>query len=556
MKQIALGPKVALVLACMPKFGVVTPRCILQLTALACLVFSAICVHAAPPPAAIPGACEAGKAKRQFTVDVSGNASSTGRTYEGPLCVEVFFDPVLQFVEIEAVAAAPVKGPDLGSVILSGSATGGTDDLKPLDLTVINRHILPDNTYQINTLPEAADQLNQVADKLKADLDQLKKDYNVALQKENKAIDELTKMNKAMHTTNQDSVPAALRNQYKAIRLDLDSALRAPHDLTPTDAARPSGNVYLAEAQQLEDKLTDLPLEFVTGSVKPADTEHCYTAANANWTDWYAVCKDSVATPLKAKLDAILAEAQTLTTASDAMVAFKKQASIVGYWDGIFTNLGLVATMAGPDIDNAPLTGLYTHIDVPCEGLFNENVSTALSLVTLDYTPTLTGGDPTQKTQSAFVTVNCSTRFTIGAGVGFSTIEQKTFAIVPSSDGKGGTVNTFSTTSDSKITPVALAMTNIRLREWLNHGVGFYGSFGVGGDLQTNASAVYFLPGASFAFWRAMYLTLGAGIGSRSELTGGYKVGDTVPTGVTTIGAVTGSSHSAGFAFAITFTKP
>ena len=56
----------------------------------------------------------------------------------------------------------------------------------------------------------------------------------------------------------------------------------------------------------------------------------------------------------------------------------------------------------------------------------------------------------------------------------------------------------------------------------------------VGGNLQTDASAAYFLPGVSFAFWRTMYLTLGAGIGSQSELTGGYKVGDTVPPGVTT----------------------
>ena len=286
----------------------------------------------------------------------------------------------------------------------------------------------------------------------------------------------------------------------------------------PTDAANAAGDIYLAEAQALEDKLADLPLEFVTGAVKPANAQQCTTSADSNWTDWIAVCKDAVYTPLKQNLDALLAEAQGLTVSSDAVTVFKKQASIVSYWDGTLTNIGLTSTMTDADIDKAPLSGFSTHVDVPCEGLFNASVPTALNLVTLDYTPTLTGGDPTEKSQSAFVTVNCSSRFTISAGVGFSTIEQKTFAILPSSDGNGGTTNTFGTTSDSKITPVALAVTNIRLAEWANHGVGLHGSLGVGGNLQTNASAAYFLPGASLAFWRTMYLTVGAGIGSQSVL--------------------------------------
>lgn len=391
---------------------------------------------------------------------------------------------------------------------------------------------------------------------LKSHLDEVKNTYNKALQTENTAIDELTKMNKAMHTIDVDSAPATLKSQYKALKPDLYSALNAPKSFIPTDVARPSGDVYLAEVQALEDKLADLPLEFVTGTVKPSDPKQCTAPADSNWTDWMAICKDAVYTPLKQNLDALLAEAQALTASSDAATALKKQASIVSYWDGILTNIGLASTMAPDDIDKAVLTGFYTHVDVPCEGLFNASVSTALNLVTLDYTPTLSGGDPTQKSQAAFVTVNCSTRFTISGGVGFSTIEQKTFAIVPSSDGKGGTTNTFGTTSDSKITPVALAVINVRLLEWSDHGVGLHGSLGVGGNLQTNASAVYFLPGVSFAFWRTMYLTVGAGIGSKSVLTGGYKEGDPVPSGVTTIGSVTGSSHTAGFAFAITFTKP
>jgi hypothetical protein len=523
-----------------------------HLLVLAALVFCTVSGPAAAqgkdkkkePPVAATGACQPGKPARHFTVDITGNASSMGRTYEGSLCVDVAFDPAVQFTQIEAVAAASVKGPDPSSVFLGGSGSAGTAKKKV------------DVAAKAATLPETLQEIEKQAASLKALLDTSKSGYSAALRQENTAIDELTAMNKAMRTTNFDSVPASLKNQYLALKPDLGNALTAPTNFTPSDAPTGDGDIYLTEAQQLEDRLAHLPLEFVSGNAKPANPQECKKAIDTNWTDWYSVCKDSYYTALKQELDGVLAEAQLYTSGSDAATALKKQASIVQYWDKILTSIGLMTSMSDAQIKAAPLGGLYTHLDVPCDGLFNESISTALNLVTLDYTPTLTGGDPTQKVQSAFVTVSCSTRFTISAGVGFSTIEQKTFAIVPSSDGKGGTVNTFGTTSDSKITPVALAVANIRLREWLNHGVGFYGSLGVGGNLQTNASAAYFLPGISFAFWRTMYVTLGPGIGSQSILTGGYKEGDTVPTGVTTIGAVTGSSHSARFAFAVTFTKP
>jgi hypothetical protein len=51
-----------------------------------------------------------------------------------------------------------------------------------------------------------------------------------------------------------------------------------------------------------------------------------------------------------------------------------------------------------------------------------------------------------------------------------------------------------------------------------------------------------------------MFITAGLHLGTVSALNGGYKVGDAVPTGVTTA-PVTGS-YKAGFGLAITFTKP
>jgi hypothetical protein len=502
------------------------------------------------PPVAVPGACPSGKPVQHFTVDITGNISTTGRTFAGPLCIDVAFDPAVQFVQIEGVVTT-VKGPDPSSVFLGSSSTSGGEVkvTKAVDAQLQGKN-------PPKTLPEVVAAIEAQAHIIGPLLDAVKSDYLGALRQENTTIDKLTAINKALRTTNADSLDATLKNQYLALKPDLAKALAAPKSFNPTDLPSKVGDVYLDEIQQLETRLAHLPLEFVSGTAKPVNTQECTKSMDTDWTDWNAVCKDSYFAPVKQELDADLAAAQLYTSTSDAATALKKPAAIVQYWDTIFTGIGLATTMGSDDIKAAPLTGLSTHVEIPCDGLFNENISTVLNLVTLDYTPTLTGGDPTQKAQSSFVTVTCSTRFTISGGVGFSTIEQKTFAIVPGSDGKGGSVNVFGTTNDSKVTPVALAVANVRLSEWKNHGVGLYGSLGVGGNLETSASTVYFLPGMSFAFWRTMYITLGAGIGSQSVLTGGYKLGDIVPTGVTTIGAVTGSSHTACFAFAITFTKP
>lgn len=494
-----------------------------------------------PKPVALPGGCDPSRPKQHFSVDMTGSVTSTGHIYEGPLCVEVYYNPAAQFGLLQSIAGTPVAMPDFTKILLGGPAAGGG----PGAALVFN--------LSGTDLPTAVKQLDSSADRLKQALDALKQAFQLAAQTQNAAINDLTQLNKAIRMTNEDSFPSSFRAQYKAIRADLKSALGAPASITPSDVSDPSGNVYLVDAQMLEDRLADMSLKYVTGTAKPAD---CVTSADVNWSDWYTKCKDSYYTPLKAKLDAILTEAQGLASTSDAAMSLKKNANIVTYWDKIFTNIGLSTGMTNDAIDKAPLVGLYTHIDIDCGAFSVQTVPNTINLVTYDYTPTLSGGDPTKAGPTGFTTVNCSTPFTISAGVGFSTIEQKTFAILQTPDGKGGTINTFGTTNDSKVTPIALAITHVRLRDWLNHRLGIYGSFGVGGNLQTDANAVYFLPGASIALWRFMYFTAGAGIGSRTGLISGYKEGDTVPTGITSISGVTKNSRTAGFGFAVTFTKP
>jgi hypothetical protein len=489
------------------------------------------------------GPCPAGKPSRSFYVDISGNVGDTGRTIEGPLCVQVGYNPVEEYVEIQSTTTT-MNGPDLSKVVLGGPGTGGEQKagaLKP-DLSG------PD-------LPTVIKQLKTAEGQLKDHLDSAQRDYSKVSQLQTAAIASISQMRSAARLTNQEDVPPAIKNGYKGLKSDLKSAIDNQRTFTPTDLMDSQGNVLLALAQQLEDKLARLPLQFAEGG---AAIDSCEASANVNWSAWYAKCKDTSYAPLKQVLDADLQQATQLTSTSDNVSTLKKDAAIVNFWNGLFAAHGLTTGIASDDIDKLDLTGLNAHAQVTCGALFNITTNNALNIVVADLGPTLAGGDPTIKAQNAFVTVTCSDPFSISAGAGFSTIEQKQFAIVPSSDGKGGTVNTFGTTSDSKVTPIALAVTHVRLHDWANHEFGAFGSLGIGGNLQTvsPSSPVYFLPGISLGLWRTMYITAGGGIGQFASLTGGYKEGDPVPSGVTSVASVTKSSYTVGFGFSVTFTKP
>ncbi len=491
----------------------------------------------------LSGPCDPKKNVVRFYVDFGGNVSDTGRTYEGPVCVEVFYNPVQQFVGLQS-ATTNVNGPDLSKVVLGASAAGG--------VAPVGMHF---DLQSDNLLAEIFN-INAAEGKLKTALDNVKANYAKALQAQNVVIDDITAMRGATAPLTGVDAETGVKNGYKLLQGHLKTANTSKTTFTPTDVTDNLSNVYLSLVQSLEDRLARLPLDYPGGALTTFD---CDTATGAvSWGNWYAKCKDSIYTPLKALIDADLQTATSLTSTSDNVTALKKKVATVAYWNYLFAVRGLTTDLDPDTIKDVKVTGFYAHKDLKCGALFNQTSNTAVNIVTGDLTPTLDGGPPTIKAQAAFATVTCSTPFAVSAGVGFDTIEQKQFAIVKSSDGAGGTVDTFGTTNDSKITPVALAVVHVRLHDWEHHGVGLYGSLGVGGSLQnqTAASPVRFLPGISIAVWRTMYITVGAEIGSKNELAGGFKEGDKVPPGITSLDGLIRTSRTVGFGFAFTFTKP
>src|SRR5262249_7551465 len=126
-----------------------------------------------------------------------------------------------------------------------------------------------------------------------------------------------------------------------------------------------------------------------------------------------------------------------------------------------------------------------------------------------------------------------------------------------SAPGSSTTVNKFGYSSLSSVNPVPLAMAHLRIADWDNHRYALHASFGVAANVQgTNgggASAGY-LPGMSLSLFRTMYISGGVFVGKQGSLAGGFKVGDTVPSNITT--PPVQSSYKPGFSLAITFTKP
>src|SRR5262250_997552 len=122
--------------------------------------------------------CPAKMPNQNFAVDFTGSVSNTGRTYEGPLCIEVFYNPIQQFVGLQSTTTT-ANGPDLSKVVLGGPTAQGVATQKKPPKPPTN-------------LPEAVDQLEKSADSLMETLDQMRKNYVDVVQKEDAAVNNIS----------------------------------------------------------------------------------------------------------------------------------------------------------------------------------------------------------------------------------------------------------------------------------------------------------------------------------------------------------------------------
>lgn len=186
---------------------------------------------------------------------------------------------------------------------------------------------------------------------------------------------------------------------------------------------------------------------------------------------------------------------------------------------------------------------------------FSRTKTTAVTLVRVDQMP----GTPAANPETVLsVSVECTSPFTMSAGVAFSTLAEREFGIqaVATPQGSTTTANQFVAVTKSSFHPLPIGMVHVRLwepSEWFSLQAGF----GVAGDIKSESaggSDADFLIGPSFALFRTMFLTPGLHLGREVSLGGGYRLGDPVPSTVTT--PPLQKSYKAAFGFAVTFTKP
>lgn len=305
-----------------------------------------------------------------------------------------------------------------------------------------------------------------------------------------------------------------------------------------------TSDTIVVELQRVQADLNGLPIRF-PGNTGAITGDPC-SATNLDllgWSDWNK-CQNAQFTTAQTMVGAALTEAALWTSDSDKAAQFVKKIGIVQYWKNTITSLSE---------DSFTL-----QAEVRCGVLFNRNEQTILKLLLVDRTSIFDGQPSQPQTKDGLLTVTCSSPFTVTAGAAFNTIRNKEFAIVKSKPPSGTTsVSTFGTTSDSQINPYPIAMAHARLKDWDNNRYSLHFSFGVGANVKADTSggsSAEFLTGLSLSFLRTIFVTAGLDVGKQSKLAGGFNVGDTVPSDITS--PQVSSSYKPGFGFAITFTKP
>ncbi len=173
---------------------------------------------------------------------------------------------------------------------------------------------------------------------------------------------------------------------------------------------------------------------------------------------------------------------------------------------------------------------------VGCSPLFNKNSQTVLKLTLMDRTPLFDQQAPTAQPKDNILVVQCGSRFSVTAGVALSAVPNAEFAIVKGTPetGSQAAVNRFDLLADPSVHPVPMAIAHFRLRESMNHIAGVHLSFGVGVNARSQSSggsSPEFLIGPTLSLARTLFVTIGADVGKRTDLTGGFNPKDKVPSG-------------------------
>jgi hypothetical protein len=487
------------------------------------LALAALSAFAAPPPPPAPARCVSQKHL------VTASLNNSGQTVEGPICAQAPVNAFRYSANLQEFYGTPTAGPTLGSALPSGfGGSGAVPEVLPPSQS-LNQDF---NAYygQVQALS------NKVI--LQASINRANAAMLVIdLAKLQAAV---TQSDEIFNTSQTAGVIAFITDDKGSVQSILKKIT------TYTQGVKSLDDQYTA-LQSLQASLNALPL------AHPQDTgvlagDACL-AANVDllgWSNWDK-CNDAVYKLAQSAIATAITNASVWTADSTGIAQYAKNLSLLQYWVDLTGSLA-----ANPN-------AFTLQLDIRCGILFNQNQPITVKLNTVDRTGMFPGQTAQQPVSTTLINVNCSSAFAVTAGAAFGVIDNPVYAEVTSAPASGGTtpVTKFGLTSDSKINPYPIALAHARLKDWADNKYALHYSFGAGVNPNSSGSSSAspeFLTGVSISFLRTIYVTGGLDVGKQTSLAGGFHVGDTVPTGVATV--PTSTSYTAGFGFAITFTKP
>jgi hypothetical protein len=444
-----------------------------------------------------------------FYVGINGSVSDSGRTKEGPVCVRIHYNR-LRFNIAVNFDTTQAKGADLSSVLLTGTV--------PSNAAAGAAKSDPERVAELKNIRAALTQQDNDASGVSIGIDGVK-----AL---------VAFLDNVIASRSQLS-DAVVKQKYKDLRAALQASQRLQKGILVTDS--------------VTGGCPQTPGSAVAGSI--LDT----LQQDRSDATFYAANKDDV--------DHAIALANLYRCGAPKQTTLPGNVAILKFWDERFQEIGLSTNLPDATLNQLSISDFFVvSTYLQCGNIFNQSSSTTASLTTYDETGTLSGNlaTPSSQQDKNFFTLTCASPFAISGGVEFSTIPNREFAIVKSSGGTNNTsTNTFGYSSQSSFHPLPVAIAHVRIWESRSQKYAFHFSAGASGNIQgqnSGGSSAEFITGGSFSFFRTMFVTAGLHVGTKTSLAGGFKIGDTVPSDITTVPVT--KSYTTGFGLAITFSKP
>jgi hypothetical protein len=349
---------------------------------------------------------------------------------------------------------------------------------------------------------------------------------------------------------------AAIRSSSQllgALLADLKGqfASYVPHQTAALEASKAELTALIQKIQEIaaqdpsQRAEAKAKTDLLTSEISRLGDEQDKLGQAARLLDWEVAANNQTVAALS-DLDVSSSKYSTFRSAQELLVTWKtRMENILTQWHNYSNSHD---EQVNPNPFNMEICG-------DCHFAFSRTKTNALILSRTDLKPGTTSTSPETVLS---VTVECTSPFTISAGVAFSTIQEHEFGIqaVATPPGSTTTTNQFVSTAKSAFHPLPIGMVHARLWEPSDF-FSVHVSFGVAGNIRSQNSGgsdPEYLIGPSFALFRTMFLTPGLHLGREVKLGAGFKEGDPVPSNITT--PPLQKSYKPAFGFAITFTKP